>query len=65
MFWNVRAMPSRATLYEGQPAISWPSKAIEPVVGRRKPDRTWNRVVLPAPFGPMTPWIRPAGRSRS
>ena len=64
MFWNVRAIPARATLYAGAPVMSRPSNAIVPLVGRRNPDSRWNRVVLPAPLGPITPWID-RGASRS
>src|SRR5262245_61253253 len=45
--------------------MSLPSKAIVPLVGRRNSDSTWNSVVFPAPFGPMTPWIVPACNARS
>src|SRR6476620_3777583 len=45
--------------------MSVPSKDIVPADGRRKPDRTLNSVVLPAPLGPITPWIDSAGRRRS
>ncbi len=37
MFWNVRAMPSRATRSAGRRAMSWPSSSIEPVVGADHP----------------------------
>jgi len=33
---------------------------MEPDVGRRIPVRQSNSVVLPAPFGPMSPQISPA-----
>ena len=59
MFWNVRPMPIRDTFQAGDPVMSRPSNAIVPVVGGRKPDSRWNSVVLPAPLGPMTPWIEP------
>ena len=65
MFWNVRAIPRRETFQAGPPVMSVPWKAIDPRVGGRKPESTLNSVVLPAPFGPMTPWIEPAGSWRS
>ncbi len=45
--------------------MSRPSNAIRPADGRRNPDRRWKSVVLPAPLGPITPWMEPAGRSSS
>src|SRR3954468_13539159 len=35
-----------------------------PVVGFTKPQTTLNSVVLPAPFGPMIPRMRPGGADR-
>ena len=65
MFWNVRAMPS-ASDRVGRRAGDrrGPRTGSSPLVGCRNPDRTWNSVVLPAPFGPITPWMVRAG-SRS
>ena len=36
---------------------------IEPAVGRIRPEMTRISVVLPAPFGPMTPTASPARTS--
>ena len=53
MFWNVRAIPSSATLSGRVPMIDSPSNRMSPSCGRY----TWLIVlkidVLPAPFGPM------------
>src|SRR2546423_3581131 len=69
MFWNVRATP-RAAISCGRRAVmsssfppsprstTWPwSAAVCPV-------RTFKSVVLPAPFGPMSPTMAPSGRSK-
>src|SRR3569833_3649936 len=45
--------------------MSLPSRAIVPAVGARKPDSMLKKVVLPAPFGPMTAKRLPSGTSRS
>ena len=65
MFWKVRPTPSRATLNARVPVMSRPSKEIDPLVGCMNPDSRWNSVVLPAPLGPMTPWIVSGARRRS
>src|SRR4051812_28916254 len=57
--WNVRAMPRRARLYGGSLVMSRPSRRTRPALGARRPVITLNRVVLPAPFGPMRPVILP------
>src|SRR5215217_6534136 len=36
-----------------------------PSSGEMKPDTRLNRVVLPAPLGPITPWTCPGATSRS
>ncbi|TWH68320.1 hypothetical protein JD77_03312 [Micromonospora olivasterospora] len=43
---------------------STPSRATRPLSGRTVPVRTAARVLLPAPLGPTTATLRPAGRSR-
>src|SRR3990172_4266961 len=53
IFWKARARPSSAPRYGGQPVRSVPAKATRPPVGRRMPEMMLNRVVLPAPLGPM------------
>src|SRR5271165_4752208 len=44
----------------GLPAISRPSKRIEPAVGARVPDSMLKIVLLPDPFGPISPRISPS-----
>src|SRR5262245_7621622 len=52
--WNVRTIPWRAIRYDAHPATSTPSKRQLPSSARSKPVRTLKRVVLPAPFGPIS-----------
>ena len=49
--------------WEGIAARSTPSITIEPAVGRIRPEMTRISVVLPAPFGPMTPTASPSRTS--
>src|SRR2546427_2364393 len=63
--WNVRTSP-RAAIWCGlSPVMSWPSKTIEPRVGRRNPLNRLKQVVLPAPLGPIRPTISPLSTVRS
>src|SRR5712692_10852278 len=39
--------------------MSWPVKQMVPASARNSPTSTATRVVLPAPFGPITAWISP------
>ena len=48
----------------GVASTSVPSMVIVPLVGRIRPEITRIRVVLPAPFGPITPTASPALTSR-
>ena len=48
----------------GVASTSVPSMAIEPLRGRIRPEITRISVVLPAPFGPITPTASPAFTSR-
>src|SRR5438876_6450681 len=45
--------------------MSSPEKTTEPLVGRRKPLNRLKQVVLPAPFGPISPTISPVSTVRS
>src|SRR5215470_13000828 len=54
-FCRVRAIPSDASLCGLSPVRSVPPKVSRPASGRTNPHSTLSRVVLPAPFGPMTP----------
>ena len=60
MFWNVRAIPRRAIWCGRAVVMSVPSCNSEPDVGGVMPVTTLNSVVLPAPFGPITPNTSPA-----
>src|SRR4051794_27263533 len=62
--WNVRTTPWRATWCGAVRPMSRPSKVHDPVLGWSKPVSRLNRVVLPAPFGPIRPVIPPRWTSR-
>ena len=49
----------------GVATTSAPSIVMEPLVGRIRPEITRIKVVLPAPFGPITPTASPALTSSS
>ena len=53
--WKVRAMPSRARRCGRLPRRSTPSRTTRPAVSACRPVMTLNSVVLPAPFGPISP----------
>ena len=55
--WNVRASPNPKVWSMLIPSIRRPRKCISPLVGAMAPDTRLNSVVLPAPFGPMSPVI--------
>src|SRR5262245_1666402 len=57
--WKVRPMPLLMIRCGAAPAISWPSKTIEPAVGTSVPDSMLKIVLLPEPFGPIRPRISP------
>src|SRR3954465_9016199 len=57
------AMPRATTACAGRPASEAPSKVSEPEVGSISFEMTRRSVVLPAPFGPMTPTASPARTS--
>src|SRR5215470_11556067 len=50
--------------YEGWPPISCPRKRIEPRVGMSAPASRLNVVLLPEPFGPISPRISPCCSSK-
>src|SRR6187402_2091925 len=52
-------MPSCARRCSGSDVMSSPRYRIQPDFGGIRPDSTSNRLVLPAPFGPMTPSTSP------
>ena len=55
MFWNVRAMPAFATSCGADGEYGWPSSSNVPESGWYSPVMTLKNVVLPAPFGPISP----------
>src|SRR5512146_2509705 len=64
MFWKVLITPARAMRLADRPSIGAPSRRIRPAVGANTPERQLSNVVLPLPFGPISPAISP-GASRS
>ena len=62
-FWNVRAMPTLAASEGDSLVMSSPSKHTRPWVTDCSRLTTLNRVVLPAPFGPMSAVISPSRTS--
>ena len=54
VIWKVRMMPILTSDAGLTAVIGRPSKIIAPSLGGKKPLIRLNRVVLPAPFGPMT-----------
>jgi len=53
VIWNARASPIAARACGGCDETSHPNKRIRPAEGASSPVLRLNRVVLPAPFGPM------------
>src|SRR5882724_4798968 len=62
--WKVLAMPRRVMAWGRSPTTLRPSSRIRPALGRRKPVTRLKAVVLPAPFGPMSPRISPGSTSK-
>src|SRR5205807_6942836 len=57
--WEVRTTPFRATRWGASPVILSPSNRTSPPVGLRNPVISLNRVLFPAPFGPIMLRISP------
>src|SRR6266581_5118445 len=57
--WKDRTSPSRAIAAGLEPVISRPLYKIWPRVGERKCVSRLKQVVLPAPLGPISAWMRP------
>src|SRR4051794_14047522 len=53
--WNVRPSPRRARTWVDARVMSLSSNRTRPDAGGISPVRTLNRVVFPAPFGPISP----------
>ena len=62
--WKVRPRPSRARLWVGIPLTSLPMSRTDPLVGVTTPQTALNRVVLPAPLGPISPTTLPWSTAR-
>ena len=60
--WKVRPSPARASRAGEQPVTSTPSSKTVPESGAWKPLRTLTSVVLPAPFGPISPSASPGAQ---
>ena len=59
IFWNVRAMPISTVLCGLMPTTDIPSNTISPELTGNTPVIKLKSVVLPAPFGPITPNTSP------
>ena len=57
--WNERLTPARARFVALSPISSSPSRSTEPLAARVKPVTASITDVLPAPFGPIRPVMRP------
>ncbi len=62
--WKVRPMPRRHTASGVNPSMRTPANVTVPSSGARAPAIMANRVVLPAPLGPITAKISPAATSK-
>ncbi len=62
MFWKVRPIPARATSWAGHRVASLPSIRMRPALGPKRPEMMLRSVVLPEPFGPISPTISPGRR---
>ena len=63
--WNVRTRPI-ALIRSGRARVmSWPSKLMVPESAGTSPEMQLNKVVLPAPFGPIRPVMRRGSTVRS
>src|SRR5690606_13254282 len=62
--WKVRTMPARAIWWARFPCNGCPLNVHSPLCGRSNPVNKLNRVVLPAPLGPMMAVMLPRWISR-
>jgi hypothetical protein len=53
--WNVRISPSREMTSGRLPMSGWPAYVTLPESGSPNPDTRSTTVLLPAPFGPISP----------
>src|SRR5688572_323002 len=65
VIWNERASPRRTRCGAGRAVMSSPPKRMRPASGFRLPASWLMKVVLPAPFGPMTACVSPSSTLKS
>ena len=67
VFWKVQAMPRFTTSHTRSELMSSPLKITFPLSARRTRVMSLRRVVLPAPFGPISPtiWSRRSSKPTS
>src|SRR5512142_3351542 len=65
VIWKERARPLRARRGACRAVMSSPANTMLPASGRRLPASWPMKVVLPAPFGPITAWVSPSRTSKS
>src|ERR1700722_11039108 len=61
--WKLRDTPAAARRRAGQRVMSSPPMLTDPRPAVTNPVTASIRVVFPAPFGPITPWISPGATS--
>ncbi len=59
--WGTKAMPSASSAFCEAPVMSRPSKLIRPARGQSNPNKVFRTVDFPAPFGPISRLMAPAG----
>ena len=59
--WKARPMPRRTISRRSRPAMSSPASRMRPASGAKRPVIRLNKVVLPAPLGPMMALKRAVG----
>src|SRR3954469_11943259 len=65
VIWKDRARPLRARCGARSAVTSSPANVMRPLSGRKSPASWPMKVVLPAPFGPMTACVSPSRTSKS
>src|SRR4051812_17471159 len=65
VIWKERASPLRDLRGADRAVMSSPAKTMRPLSGRSVPESWAMKVVLPAPFGPMTACVSPSRTSKS
>src|SRR4029078_3314929 len=65
VIWKERARPLRERRCAASAVMSSPPNRICPASGRSSPEGCLMKVVVPAPFGPITACVSPARTSKS